>query len=567
MQQLDRCANAGHARALWLAIALALALAASGCGTVKLHSEVRQKQGEDLAKAWKEVNLKALFEAERANQAKLLETEVAGWSRHAGERYQNELRTLAKMPVGSYRAQYLTLLTELAGPLLDKDDPVTAGKRTFDEVAANVAAALRSVRQEGTATLELARSQSFLKSQRVPSFTCDQLLAKTEIVQAWKAKSGPLALNPNVVAGLASSAKQCSEIAKRRKEYVDVVSNLPGGSLEARVRAWKVDQDRLQQRRTAVDDATIEVQKAQSAYDAAVLTGKLPSDGAKTKANELAKALDALTAAQDVFGIEVASEDRIQRIDDLLKSLEEGKELSSDTASKVEVAISLFPNIANALKDVAEKKGAASMPLLIQRDVEQAKLSSARVETARLKQEVELRSVVVFATLQQANSVLTALKRLDAVSTSGKALLVSTSSAAQKEREDANKVLNAPNASQEAKNTARAMREKQEAAMLDAVWTKLSPDDRRFVLDSTVFYLDAYARQEIPIQASETTRLAISMDRNVDLSEVNATLWMALINSTVTQAAEYSALGLKASDFEKILSLLGLGYIGHGVNK
>ena len=103
--------------------------------------------------------------------------------------------------------------------------------------------------------------------------------------------------------------------------------------------------------------------------------------------------------------------------------------------------------------------------------------------------------------------------------------------------------------------------------MIDSIWGQLSPDDRRFVLESTVYYLDAHTRQELAVQTFETTRLATSMERNVDLAEVNAALWMALINSTVTQAAEYSALGFKAADFERIINFLMLGYIGHGVNK
>jgi hypothetical protein len=565
-------------RSIEIFCALSLSLAVCGCGTLKLHSDVRQKQGEDLAKAWKEVNLKSLFDAERVNQAKLLETEIAGWNRHFDERYQSELRRLARMPVGSYHERYLQLLDTLAGPLMRKDNPSEVDDVVFAEISKHVGAALRAVREEGTAIKELAISNSFLKSLRVPAFSCEQLLTKTEIVESWKAENAQLASNVSVSTALSESKNQCTKLVGSQKAYIDALNQLPEetdqkgllkrGLLKNRMAAWKSDQEALKKRLLAVDDATIELNKRQKEYDASIVTGKPLTEDAKAKAKKLADALDALTTAQDVFGIEIASEARVKRIDDLLKSLEEGKELSTDTASKLEVAISLFPRVADALRAVRDQgKGTASMPLLIQRDVEQAKLSSARIEAARLKQRVELRAIALLAAVRQTDSVLTALKRVESVSPSGKGLMAAAAAAAKLEASATEKVLNDKTATPEAKNAARSKRDKQDAAMIDSMWGQLSPDDRRFVLESTVNYLDAHTRQELSIQTIETTRLATSMDRNVDLAEVNAALWMALINSTVTQAAEYSALGLKASDFERIINFLMLGYIGYGVNK
>ena len=100
-----------------------------------------------------------------------------------------------------------------------------------------------------------------------------------------------------------------------------------------------------------------------------------------------------------------------------------------------------------------------------------------------------------------------------------------------------------------------------------AVWDKLDADDRITLLDSTTLYLDAFTRQSAALDTMATQRLALTKDESIDLSEVNASMWAALIGATVSQAAEFSALGIKAEDIEKILNLLGIFYIGHGVNK
>ena len=57
----------------WL---LLFSLLLGGCSSLHLHSEVRDKQGEAARKAWSEVDLKAVVDAERANLKTLLEAEL-----------------------------------------------------------------------------------------------------------------------------------------------------------------------------------------------------------------------------------------------------------------------------------------------------------------------------------------------------------------------------------------------------------------------------------------------------------------------------------------------------------
>jgi hypothetical protein len=543
-------------------LGLCAALALSGCGGLKLHSDARQKQGEDAAKAWKEVNLKPLFDAERDNQAKLLDAELSSWNRHLAEVHTGELRDLAKTPVGSYPIKYDALLRRLAGTLSPTTRPA---------IEKGVADALDALERETAAGLRLARSQSFLQSSRVPKFTCEQLTASPRsIVDAWTAKNPDVAATTVVVSELRSATDECKNIASGQNDYVTAVKDFDGGDLKKRVAKWSRGQTDLKRKQAAVDAAVTALNTAQATYDTALKAGK-PDESAVDKAKDLAKdvasKVDALEKIQGVFGIEAASEERIKRIDDLLASLQSGEPLDTETASKLEVAISMFPKIKDDLAKVKSlSKGTAAVPLLIQRDVEQAKVSSARVEVVREKQRVELLAVMVLTTVQQADTVLTAIRHFEMVSPEGLRILTDSAKAANAERDAENAALKAAKTPAE-KTAARRARAKRDAASLDGLWQKVHPDDRREVLESTVYYLDAYSRQETTVQSLETRSLAISSERAVDLAEINASLWVSLINATVTQAAEYSALGFKASDFEKILNLIALGYIGHGVNK
>jgi len=56
--------------------AVITSLALSGCGTFRLYSDVRDKQGAAAKKAWEEVDLKEIVTTERSNLDKLLEAEL-----------------------------------------------------------------------------------------------------------------------------------------------------------------------------------------------------------------------------------------------------------------------------------------------------------------------------------------------------------------------------------------------------------------------------------------------------------------------------------------------------------
>ena len=104
----------GLVRRVSIASLLAASVILTGCGSLRLHSDVRKKQGEDAAKAWKEVDLKAFFAGERENQAKLLGTEIASWRTHVlGPTYEKAHADLSTKPVSGYRGTYEASIRKL----------------------------------------------------------------------------------------------------------------------------------------------------------------------------------------------------------------------------------------------------------------------------------------------------------------------------------------------------------------------------------------------------------------------------------------------------------------------
>jgi hypothetical protein len=98
-------------------------------------------------------------------------------------------------------------------------------------------------------------------------------------------------------------------------------------------------------------------------------------------------------------------------------------------------------------------------------------------------------------------------------------------------------------------------------------WKELNPAQKGLVLESTTHYLDAFSRQRNLGDAQRIQRMALVQEESIGLAEVNASMWTALIGATVSQAADFSSLGIKAADLEKILNTLGILWIGYGVNK
>ena len=504
----------------------------AGCSHLQLHSDTRQKQAETAETTWKDVDLKPVFTQERENQAKLLAAEIDGWNAILDRKHAIETRQLGDLPLGQYPARFDAELASLAG-IPPRPNPPEAPVDSRTEGIAAVRAANAALAIEAASKSRLARALSFLQGAGAPNFTCEQLSDKS-LVDEWKEKDPDA--SKAYASMLSSAGEHCEKIADARAAYKKSLGSLPTGSrLSALLAAWNRNQKELLDLQAEVDARKRQLTFAQRAYDneVAKTKGTSSTDAIKQKAADVKDALDALASTAGVFGVELASQERIKRIDAFLASLSKGEALSADGASKLELGLSMLPKVIDDSKKIelaSKQRGVA--PLLLQRDLEQAKLSASSNLASRRRQDIELLGALLEASVRQASTYADAAGSLERAD-------LKRAGAERDVLSDGLQKLTATN---------------QQA-------------ERQELLRSAMQYLDAYTRQSKGIKAIELRRLALLYDTSVDTAESNAAVWQTLLGTTVTQSSEYAKLGIDVKkDAKDIAGLLGLFYIGHGTN-
>lgn len=509
----------------WRALLVLLVFALSGCGGVRLYSETRDKQGQAAAKAWSEVDLKAFFAVERDNDAKLLEQEIETSGRRIAADRDVAIRDLAQKPVSAFPDYYDERLARLVGgnaPIAEKDRSAveTSVKKARD--------ASREMVRWGD---ELDRDYSFLAQIDVPRFACDDLAQPDPgAVSAWAAEHPDEA--KRATARLKAATKKCAQIAASKKSYRDALKSLAGGELPKLVSELDKAESAYLRDQAALGKHQGQYAAALAQYKAE-MAKKDPDPSSKEQLAELAgkvdSALKATEGLPDSLKDKFISEERIKAINELLAHLKAGDAPGPD-ASKIEVAVLLLPQLADDVRAVAGAgKGAGVVPLLIKRDVEQARLNAAQLQLATREHEIALRGAAVESALAETHYISRA-----------RAIFLGTQKATGLDK------VNKP---------------------FHEAWSGLPAQQKFALLDSVGLYLDAVGRQRAFTERLQRTQYALSKKQASGLSEINAGMWSSLIEATVGQAAEFAAAGLKASDFEGILSTLGIVWIGYGVNK
>jgi len=174
-----------------------------------------------------------------------------------------------------------------------------------------------------------------------------------------------------------------------------------------------------------------------------------------------------------------------------------------------------------------------TLPLLIRLNLERLRLEAATREVKSLETQAELSQTIVDTLMEQAAQLEQELRFLEnspANSLAGGRLLDAFS----------------------------------EAEKLNGAAPK---DAKEALYRAATQYLDAIGRLDARYYRLEYMRIAAVHEQSLSRSEVNAAQWEALIDSTVKQAAQHAAGGLKASDFTGLIQALGILWIGHGTNK
>ena len=542
----------GSVRSFFTALLLALACATSGCVSVKLHSEARQQQGEDAKKAWGEVKLDSYFASERENLAKLLAEEIESTRRLAAVNRESEIRVIAAKPVTQLPCYFEAELRKLfpaPGSKETRDLCGQTGYYTDQEVAdqlKTLAGAWASLRAERRLLRDIERATSFLLAMGVPAFTCSQLQAKPRsAVDAWERDNAALA--KDAASRLRNVTELCEEADEERAHFLSAIQSVKSGTFRDYVDDWERAKRAMKRREIEVAAAQAQYAQALKAFNdelAKARPGKSTVDKAKALAPTLAGILQGIEAAQEVLGRQWASQERIDRLNDLLIRFETGEALDPDTASQAELVAAMLPTIADDAVAIGQfQKGVGLVSLLIQRDVEQGNLNTAKVLAAIQQKDLALREAIVVAALEQGITYLKARRQSALVMACDRPEEVGSLSTCMEAK------------GAEANNT------------FHKAWDVYDPLARKNLLESTTLYLDAFSRQQVKIHSMTAQYISLGRERNLALSEVNAAMWAGLISASVDQAADYAALGLKAEHFEKILHILGIFYIGYGVNK
>lgn len=504
----------------------------SGCGSMHLYSETRDKQGQAAVKAWKEVSFTDFFAAERANRAKLLDEELqASKELFASDRELEIVKLVSGVPISEYPATFNLRLTNLAGTNgLD----IAAKKVVIEAISA------LSDRKVNEAQRD--RDQTFLTQADGPVLRCDDIADQSKgALSVWReAHSEP---NSSIDERIDAMGTSCTKIKENEKTYADAIAKLSTtGELGLAIRSLAGARKRLQDKRDALaiqQGIYAQALKEYKAELALKASGKSIADRVTAAALKVETAVKAIEGLQNAVGDEFLSKERIDRLNALLGEVRAGNRPAED-ASKAEVAVLLLPKIANDIRAVSNAdKGANVLPLLIKRDIEQARVKAAQVETSMVDAEIALRQSALESRLAEA-------------------LLIFNASAAYDRHKAKFQTLGC-----EAEDPAA----KAPVCRFDVNWKKLEPKEKLALLEATGQYLDSYGRQRSLTKRLDRLRTAVAQQRASNLSEVNTGMWASLIDATVTQAADFATLGWKASDFARIFELVGIAGIAHGTNK
>jgi hypothetical protein len=513
-------------RSLHLIAAISLAASVAGCGSLRIHSEVREKQGADAKAAWSKVDTGAVIAAERANLNQLLESELATQDKLALAIRDHTLRSI--VDASSIEAGLFQRVDEQLTRLVGKDGPK------------KIAAALDVQGQRRTWQARLSDTQETwggfglgLPAPVCADFSVDATPARRAALAKAQAavKTSPQAPPPQHRRKLGAQAALEDIQSKCENEpKADPFADFEGALGTARSRqladqeAWAQSQKNTAARQT-------EYEAAAKAYAEALGDGTgTVSAHAQAAAARLGDAVEALAKAPEAQSRKFIAKERLDSlqafVDAVTQAGTDGK--LPEGASKAATAFVLFPKLADdARKSLTDAKAPLALPLLIQRNHEQLLLEAATREVAAREAQLRISGAVVETAFEQARQLALARREFDTVvalpEVNGKPVAAAFSSA--------------------------------------------PPTAKASLYRGAALYLDALNRLEARRYKLEYQYIAAVHELQLAYAEVNVKQWSSLIGATVDQVAAASAGGIKADSVVALLNTFGIFYIGHGVNK
>ncbi|HSW26722.1 MAG TPA: hypothetical protein VLJ62_28465 [Burkholderiaceae bacterium] len=518
----------------WVSVAGACALAAcaSGCANLYLHSDTRQQQAEAMTKAWAEVEHATLFATERENLAKLAQAEEQTQLRVAAAKREHlaavitasategesapgrTARSVASVVVKGAQSEF----TALVGPLDGYDKRVKAA----DELAPieNSIAGL-GVRMQ-VSDSPVGGCADLGDGAGLPAKAQQWLDSLTGAARTGARDS------------LRTLRDDCVRLdAKKAEQRANGVDAAPLGKMKAAIAQRDADRRELALQRTVF-------QNAKARYDAALAQYVTAEDAARapaadeTAAAKVAKAAETLRTEigllrglNNAFAKEFIGNETLDSIDGSLSAIAAGK--AADDAKKGVVFAVQAPSLIDRYRAaLAESKKPLVLPLLIRRNAEQLQRDAAAADVKLVQAKVETSEQIVAAVQAEAAALRRAIREL----------------------EQARKL---------------------NASALDQPWAEAlaatSGKSKQLLLSGTARYLDAVSRLQGERYQLEYARIALDHQRGLAYAETSVAQWANLIGAGVGQLDAFAKGGIDKAVLSDIAKIIGVFWIGHGVNK
>ena len=565
------------------AASLVLALAMSGCSSLRIYNEARDKQAQAVKSAWAKADVDGLLAADRGNLAKVLQSKLDMNAQVFAAYRDYRLRALLARPT-IRDGLLISEVNELADLIKPGD--------AFSGSAATSGADVKSLTVKAS---DLVSTMDVATSKDADAISNKQALQHPLGTFAAKGLTAPscsdltggktpkniqdyIGSHPKPNEGLAVSMalddlrKACSNVIQA--PYLSL-----GGKVKDAVDLNTQDEKDLKTAKTASEALRTSYSDALAAYTEALknasaganVTAAAPApapspasaganitaavNGASAAASPssdgtlncgdslqnpqtaqekvfnaavtLCKATKALEGASDAFSIQLLSKDKIDSLDKFINSLTQTKpgDPVPAGADKGAAAFILIPKLVDdAKKEIAAAKMPLVTPFKLKRDLEKVKLDAATKEINLLNFRVAYSQSLVDAEYARAVQLYEALKGL----------------------------MGAP-AVLPMKPT-DAFAAKDEKARLN-------------LFTSTALYLDAINRLRVNSANVRDQRIDTIHQVAVVHSEESLNQWRTLIGTSVDQVAESAALGVQPSTFDNIIKNILLLGIAVGVNK
>jgi hypothetical protein len=498
-------------RALAALLIVALSWAMNGCA---MYSETRDKQARDAAESWSKVDLKAQVEVPRKNLQALLTEQLSLEEEIWNTRAQGLARGMAySWTVKRFGNELTTQIARVYGSASDANEYAERAaeqKRLIDLIAANSL---------------VITAASFAP----PS--CGNLLEPDQKAKV-NARVGAIDANKRaLISPIISTLEKDCGLLKKFKEEPST------GELTAATTQLKTEKDALDAEVSKTAAVRDEYTKALNSYEeeAEVLT-KTPSNPSLDKLDAALSKLKAVAekfaGKDDVFTKKFVAEEQLKSLDRFLSTYSDvlaGKGTSKDP-SQVAIALAVFPDLIRKA-DVALQSSKKPMltHLVIQKNLEQAKLDAAERDIVVRRKLIELWKAQVEALQEQLGAYLQAHSGL------------STPAIAALEEKSLREALSPSNNEDEFENKQK-------------LWK------------SAALYLDAENRLRAEVAKNRYRILALQYEKTLTYAEANINQWRALIEPTVELMGAYGESGLRSSEITAFLNSLTLLWIGAGVN-